>query len=215
MPNGKDTGFHLEELASPYFVFHKAGFAIDMASVLGGTAPIDPMSRSASQTTENVEKLLLDETALWQLQNTKRIADLIPTMYDAIFLVGGHGAAFDFTIPALAQLVETMYTMNKLVCAICHGPAGLVMAKKISGAPLVAGLQLTSFSDKEEKAMGTDTLVPFLLETRLRELGAIYKEPPKPMAANVVVDGLLLTGSNPASAKPLAEAVVRRLTLAA
>jgi putative intracellular protease/amidase len=54
--------------------------------------------------------------------------------------------------------------------------------------------------------------VPFLLETKItEELGGIYEKAPQAWGVKVVVDGKLLTGENPASAGPLAEAILKAL----
>jgi putative intracellular protease/amidase len=45
---GRKTGFWLEELAAPYYVFKDAGVEITLASPKGGRPPLDP-KRSASR----------------------------------------------------------------------------------------------------------------------------------------------------------------------
>jgi len=52
--------------------------------------------------------------------------------------------------------------------------------------------------------------VPFLLESKAIELGAKFVKA-EPWQPKVAVDGKLLTGQNPASAKPLAEAIVKAI----
>jgi len=39
--SGEKTGFWVEELAAPYYVFKNAGFSVVFASPLGGQPPID------------------------------------------------------------------------------------------------------------------------------------------------------------------------------
>ena len=41
---GRKTGFWLEELAAPYYVFKDAGAEIVLASPKGGQPPLDPKS---------------------------------------------------------------------------------------------------------------------------------------------------------------------------
>ena len=48
------------------------------------------------------------------------------------------------------------------------------------------------------------------MEDKIKELGGKFECAP-PGQANVVVDGQLYTGQNPASAKPLAERIVQDL----
>lgn len=42
--SGKRTGFWLAELTHPYYVLKDKGFEVDIASIKGGPAPIDPRS---------------------------------------------------------------------------------------------------------------------------------------------------------------------------
>ena len=76
--------------------------------------------------------------------------------------------------------------------------------------PIVAGRRVAGFSDSEERAMGLDEFVPFLLETRLCELGSRYESSPdfQPFA---VADGRPVTGQNPPSSARTAELVLEAL----
>jgi len=99
---------------------------------------------------------------------------------------------------------------GRIVAAVCHGPAGLVSAKKPDGTPFVEGRRVAAFTDSEERAVGLDQAVPFLLETRMKDLGAIHEAGPdfQPFALR---DGNLVTGQNPASATRTAELVLEAL----
>jgi putative intracellular protease/amidase len=44
---GRKTGFWLEELAAPYYVFKDAGAQITLASPKGGRPPLDPRVSAA------------------------------------------------------------------------------------------------------------------------------------------------------------------------
>ena len=41
---GKTTGFYLSELTHPYYIIKDAGYDIEIVSIKGGMAPIDPNS---------------------------------------------------------------------------------------------------------------------------------------------------------------------------
>ena len=97
-----------------------------------------------------------------------------------------------------------------MIAAVCHGPAGLVGATLADGSPLVKGKRVTGFTNEEERAAGFDTLMPFLLEDRLRELGATFVGAP-PWTDHVERDGNLITGQNPQSSLSTARAVVEAL----
>lgn len=68
------------------------------------------------------------------------------------------------------------------------------------------GGQLAAFTDDEERAVGLQDTVPFLLATTLRSRGALH-EPAANWTAKVVVDGRLVTGQNPQSATGVGEKV--------
>jgi putative intracellular protease/amidase len=74
----------------------------------------------------------------------------------------------------------------------------------------VKGKNVTGFTNTEEAAAGLTQVVPFLVEDMLKEHGGQFSK-----AANwqphVVVDGLLITGQNPASSESAAKALLAKL----
>lgn len=70
----------------------------------------------------------------------------------------------------------------------------------------MAGKRVASFTDQEEEEVQATQIVPFLLASKLKAHGALHQAAPN-WAANVVVDGRLVTGQNPASARGVGEAV--------
>lgn len=209
--SGKPTGLWFEELATPYYAFRDTGASVTLASIAGGPAPIDPRSvKPKGENEVSVDRFLGDETASGALNATLPLSAIDISEYDAVFLPGGHGTMWDLPESAeLAALLGKAWADGKVVAAVCHGPAGLVNVKDETGAPLVSGRRVTGFSDSEERAAGLEEAVPFLLETRLRELGGRYESVAdfQPFA---IADGRLVTGQNPASS-----ALTARLTLEA
>jgi len=206
---GEQTGLWLEELAAPYYGLVDQGWSVTLASPKGGQAPIDPRSLGADFETEATRRFRADATAMTALAGTVPIADVTADQFDSFFAAGGHGTMWDFpTTPALTRLVEAFDTAGKPYAAVCHGPVLLVPAQKPDGTPLVQGRKLTAFTDSEEAAVGLTDAVPFLLETRLRALGCHF-ESAADFQPHVVVDGLLITGQNPASSAAAAEALTR------
>ena len=90
---------------------------------------------------------------------------------------------------------------------MAKGPAGLVSAKAKDGRSIVAGRQVTGFTNAEEEAAKLTGIVPFLLETRLRELGGLYVGG-EMWKSHAVRDGNLVTGQNPASSERVARLVL-------
>ena len=70
---------------------------------------------------------------------------------------------------------------------------------------------MTGFTNGEEEAVHLTKVVPFLVEDELKRLGGLY-EKVENWIPFVVSDGKLVTGQNPASSKPAAEALLRLLT---
>jgi putative intracellular protease/amidase len=153
-----------------------------------------------------------DEDAMRALKQARPAAHLTPGEYDAIYLPGGHGTMWDLPdSKAVAELISKAWEAGAIIAAVCHGPAGLVGAELADGTPLVKGKRVNSFTDAEERKVGLDDVVPFLLESRLRELGAIFEGNDKAFGPHVARDGRLITGQNPASSKPLADQVLAAL----
>lgn len=69
---------------------------------------------------------------------------------------------------------------------------------------------MTGFTNSEEDAVQLTKVVPFLVEDELKRLGGLYEKAPH-WASFVVTDGRLITGQNPASSKPAAEALLTLL----
>jgi putative intracellular protease/amidase len=105
--------------------------------------------------------------------------------------------------PGVGRAVEAAEASRRVVAAVCHGPAGLVGAKRRDGRPLVEGRRVAGFTDAEERASGLADVVPFLLETRLRQLGGRF-EGVAPWQPFAVRDGRLVTGQNPQSSERVA-----------
>jgi len=211
-PGTEPTGVWLEELTTPYYAFRDAGAEVTLASIAGGAIPIDQRSVNPDgENDDSVERYLKDGALKADIQNTPAFSSIDTANFDVVFLPGGHGTMFDYPLSdELARLIERFDAEGKIVAAVCHGPAGLVSAKKADGTPLVAGRRVSAFTDSEERAVGLEEAVPFLLESRLKELGALHEGGPdfKPYA---VRDGNLVTGQNPASATQTAALVMEAL----
>ncbi|UOQ91600.1 type 1 glutamine amidotransferase domain-containing protein [Halobacillus shinanisalinarum] len=200
----KPTGIWLSEFGEPFNEFNNHGFDVTVASPKGGKAPVDPGSVSEDEPQE-----ILDTKP--HLEDTVAIDTLSADSFDAIFLPGGHGTMFDFPDnQKLQELTRDMYEADKSVAAVCHGPAGLVGVKLTSGERLVKGKQINSFTDAEETDTTLDQYMPFLLESKLRELGANFIKKDN-WAKHIEVDGNLITGQNPQSALVVSKELMNQL----
>jgi len=208
---GKPTGFWLEEFAAPYYVFKDAGAEVVLASPKGGQPPLDPKSDLPESQTETTHRFRADAAATAQLAHTRKLSEVSATAFDGVFYPGGHGPLWDLAQdPVSIALIEAFFQAGKPVGAVCHAPAALVHAHARDGAPLVQGRKVTGFSNTEEEAVGLSKVVPFLLEDRLRSLGAAYSKGPD-WAPLAIIDGKLVTGQNPASSAITAGALLSLL----
>jgi putative intracellular protease/amidase len=204
------TGYYLSEVAHPWQVFTDAGYAVDFVSTAGGEPPVDGVDLS-----DPVQKAFVDdEQAQAKVRRTPRFTDVDPAGYDAVLFAGGHGTMWDFPHDAdLAVVARDIYEQGGVVSAVCHGPAALVGITLSDGEPLVSGKEVAAFTNTEEEAAGLTGVVPFLLQSRLEELGAKHTSAPD-FQAHVVADERLVTGQNPASATGVARAVLAALQTA-
>lgn len=204
---GQPTGFYLPEAAHPWAVLRNAGFEIDFVSPKGGRPPMD-----GADLNDATNRMFLEDADVTQkIGHTPIPGQLNAGEYAAIFFVGGHGAMWDFPDDqALARLAASIYESGGFVGAVCHGPAALVNLKLSNGEYLVQGKRVAAFTDDEERAVKLDGVVPFLLATQLRQRGADHVPAPN-WQANVIVDGRLVTGQNPASAEGVGREMARLL----
>lgn len=208
---GKKTGFWLEEFAAPYFALRDAGAQITLASPKGGQPPLDPKSSDLSAQTDATRRFDADPAARAELSNTKRLADVDANDFDAVFYPGGHGPLWDLAEdPQSIALIEKTLAAGKPVAAVCHAPGVLRHVKGADGRSIVAGKNVTGFANSEEDAVQLTDVVPFLVEDMLRANGGNYSKAAD-WAPHVAIDGLLITGQNPASSEPVAEALLALL----
>ena len=207
-----NTGLWLEELTTPYYAFADAGASVAVASIAGGPVPIDPGSQKANgENSTSVERFLADEKAQQAIAHTSAIDEVNASKYDAVFLPGGHGTMWDLPqSDRLSQIVSETLEQGRVVSAVCHGPAGLVSAKTAAGEPVVKGRKVAAFTNAEEDAVGLTATVPFLLESKLRELGAIFQKANN-FKTFVVADNNLITGQNPMSSELVAQEVLNAI----
>ncbi|MCP2044157.1 type 1 glutamine amidotransferase domain-containing protein [Pontibacter sp. HSC-36F09] len=208
---GKKTGFWVEEFAAPYYTLADAGVKVELASPKGGQPPIDPKSTEKDAQTEATRRFYEDDDLQHKLSRTKKLSEVRADDYDAIFFPGGHGPLWDLSNDRDSiRLIEDFAKQQKPVAAVCHGPAALMQAKGPDGEPLVKGKKVAGFTNTEEEAVQLTEVVPFLVEDRYQELGGIYSKADD-WQPYVVTDGLLITGQNPASSEPAAEALLKML----
>lgn len=154
-----------------------------------------------------------DAEGIGKLSHSIKLSTIDLSAVDAIFFCGGHGTCTDFVNNTdIKNAVETMYASNKIVAAVCHGPTALPQCNKPDGSALVKDKVVTGFKDSEEIAVNLQNVVPFMLEAKLKELGAKY-ECGDDWNSKVCVDDKLVTGQNPQSSEACAAAVISLLSV--
>jgi putative intracellular protease/amidase len=190
-----------------------------LCSTKGGDATknVDPNSLADIENDAN-------KKAFWESEaNQKTLSSLQPLSayngadFNVVMLVGGFGVMFDFFPNADIDRVsrECYENNNGVIGAVCHGPIGLASIKLSNGDALVKGKNVAGFTDGEEDVFGLGKYYPtdvypttgFTVETILKELGANYSKVDN-WGVNVVTDGRIVSGQNPASADGVGEAIV-------
>ncbi len=206
----KSTGYELSELARAYYVFQANGYEVDIASPRGGTPPvvIDDEDMGPFD-----YAFLNDATAQKKVSQSIPVNEVNKQSYEAVFFVGGKGAMFDFPEnKSIQAIVRTLYQSNKVVGAVCHGPAALVNVKLDNGQSILANKKVSSFTNDEELLLIPEaaTIFPFLLQDKLSSQGAQFSEGPMYLD-NTSYDGNIVTGQNPWSVWSVAETMIRQL----
>ncbi len=156
---------------------------------------------------------LNDSIAQHKTSHTIMIEDVIAEDYEAVFFAGGKGAMFDFPDNKKIQsIVRNLYQSNKVVGAVCHGPAALVNVILDNGRPLLENKNVSGFTNEKELFLISEakSIFPFLLQDKLVEQGAIFNEGAMYLE-KVSHDKNLITDQNPWSTWMLAENMIKQL----
>jgi putative intracellular protease/amidase len=208
------TGFWAEELVVPMKIFRDAGVDVTIATPGGVSPTVDDASLSPQGAggQERAAELRADLAALDDvLASPVALEAVSPAEFDGVFVPGGHGPMQDLAIcPQLGGLLDAMVDDDKVIAAVCHGPAALLSAVREDGEWAFGGRSLTGFTNAEEIQAGLADRAPWLLEDRLRDAGASVTTGPawQPFS---VADGTVVTGQNPASSTEVAQKAVDRL----
>jgi putative intracellular protease/amidase len=204
-PQHRRTGYFFPEVAHPYHEFTTHGYTVDFATLKGGTPPYD-----GYDATDPLQQEFLGSKGFARLNNSRKLSEVDTNAYDAVFIPGGLGPMVDLAEdPLIKKTVVEVYERGQVLGAVCHGPVALLHAKLSNGNYLVDGKQISAFTEEEEKGYAIAD-VPFILETALRNQGAQFVEG-KAWQSLSVVDGLLVTGQNPASASAVALDMIKLL----
>ncbi|MGD1947846.1 MAG: type 1 glutamine amidotransferase domain-containing protein [Croceivirga sp.] len=208
--SGKGTGYELTELSRAYYVFQANGFEVDIASPKGGEPKviIDDEDMGSYDFA-----FLKDSLAQYKSKHTLPVAHINPSDYKAVFFVGGKGAMFDFpTNKAIQNLVRELYQSNRVVGAVCHGPAALVHVTLDNGQHLLQDKMVSGFTNDEELFLipEAEDIFPFLLQRELEAQGAKFSEGATYLE-HISHEKNLVTGQNPWSTWKMAETMIEEM----
>ncbi|MEV0685651.1 type 1 glutamine amidotransferase domain-containing protein [Nocardia sp. NPDC050378] len=206
------TGLWLSELTHAWHVFEEHGFEQTLVSPAGGPCPLEPRSLKFPNFDKTAKAWHADSARMALLENTAHPDEIDSADYDAIYFTGGHAVMYDFPDNAgLQRITREIYERGDIVSSVCHGYCGLLNTTLSDGTLLVAGKKLTGFAWQEEVLARVDKLVPYNAEAEMKKRGARYEKGKLPFLSYAVVDGNLVTGQNPGSAKETAKKVAALL----
>jgi len=206
------TGLWLSELTHAYEIFAAHGFKQKIVSPAGGKSSLEPRSLRWPFLDSSVRSWLNDPSKMALLDNTLSPEQLDSSEYDAIYFTGGHAVMWDFPDSiGLQQITRDIYERGGIVSSVCHGYCGLLNTCLSNGEHLVKARRITGFSWAEEVLAGVSREMPYNAQQEMQKRGARYEKAVLPFMPNVLVDGLLVTGQNPFSAKLTAKQVVSLL----
>lgn len=217
---GWPIGFWAAELTHPLRVFQEAGYEVELVSTEGGKLMMDGYSNptdASGYSAHDVISLgyMQQDWFNNMLDNTRKLSEVNPADYDAIFLVGGQGPMYTFRgNRALEQLFAAFYENGKPSAAVCHSTTLLLEARKSNGELIVQGKTWTGFADAEEEfadqAVGMK-IQPYRIETEARKIDGTRFKVAAPFSSYAIQDGNLITGQQQNSGAAAAELVVRLL----
>jgi len=209
------TGYWAEELAEPHRLFSESDWEITIATPNGVAPTVDAGSLSA-QAAGGEDRLAaivayLDVISS-EVSNPRSIADIDVADYDVVFYPGGHGPMEDLAVDAVSGRIMTeALDSGRILGVLCHAPAALLAAARDDGSWPFTGYRMTGFTDEEETLGGLAPKAPWLVQSRLVELGADFVAG-DPWASHTEIDRNLYTGQNPASSGVLASAIIAEVS---
>lgn len=203
---GRATGLWLSELVHFWNILEPAGFAFDLLSPKGGKSPLEPKSLVGRTFDRETRERFGDKDFMARLDETLPASRASWESYDAVYYTGGHGVMYDFLDDeGLHALSRDLLENGRVVAAVCHGYCALLNTKLSNGRFLIEGKTMTGFTWLEERLAGVANIVPYNAEWIAKERKSSFKKGLLPFVPHVEVDGRLITGQNPLSARKTAQ----------
>ena len=215
------VGFFAEELTRPFFEFIQAGYTVDLASSQGGKVEFDGFSNPESDFTIYPNDLVTIGFSHHKefgklMENTKAIADIDISEYDAVCVAGGGGPLVTFKDDEpLHKFIADFYEQGKVVGMLCHGSSLLLWTKLSDGTMLADGKTWTGYCDAEEEMNNQAAgfkLNDYTIESEARMNPNTNYEAAGPLEPFAIRDGRLITGQQQHSSYLFSQLVIEALS---
>ncbi|MFT7458633.1 MAG: putative intracellular protease/amidase [Planctomycetota bacterium] len=170
-PEKHDARNNLWEVAPPYHVFVSHGYEVDFSSPSGAQVEfyMDPVGISSYT--------IKYEGFLDKANSSYKPEQIDAKEYAAVFIGGGFGSLFDVAVDQkMLSVIAEIYDNGGIVGACGHGSGGFANVKLANGDYMVKSKKVAGFPNSTERSKDWSkqgTLLPFLVEDKLRENGAI------------------------------------------
>lgn len=168
---------NLWEYAEPHHVFVMHGYVVDFVSPNGGKVPFS-LDVDQADPPGMVSYTIKYEGFRDKADRTMTPGQVRADDYVAAFIGGGGGSLFDVANDQrLLAIIARIYEKGGAIGAGGHGPGSLGNVKLANGQYLVAGRRITGYpnsSEQNSKWTNGGALLPFRVEDRLRERGALF-----------------------------------------
>lgn len=208
------TGVWAEEIVVPHEMLTSAGHEVSIATPGGVVPQVDRSSLQPEATggPEGAARMTKAVEGIEGLRQPLTLAEVDLDDYQAVFYPGGHGPMEDLAVDQdSGRLLVAAMRAKKPVGIVCHGPAAMLAAVNADGSNAFTGRRVAAFTNAEEAQAGLADKAKWLLQDRLVDIGVQVQEG-EPWAPNVVVDGNLVTGQNPASSAQVATELLGKLS---
>lgn len=224
MANGKkfSTGNHPVETFVPILHFQDAGYEVDFFTPTGDSVKLELWALPL----QDVAVGNIIEKYSEQLAHPKSLRDFTEgnftseTDYVAVFLPGGHGAMLELPENEdLKKVIRWVVEKDKLMFAICHGPAALLAATDQEDPENFPykGYAINGFPDSIDETLPEigyqPGKMPWFYGEKLKNLGIKFLN--EGISGACHTDRKLVTGDSPLAANAFGEMCARVLSEAA